>query len=591
MTPFDRIQERRAALKLSQHALCLRAGLNKDTLAVAKKRGGNMDLPTLSAFAAALDTTVAALLGETPGAAADPAIRRLPLMRLMKSPLNPRKTFDAAKLAELADSIAEKGLLQNLVVRERGETSFTIVAGERRLRALDELYRQNRLPADLRDGGIPCRVIEADDAEHLALALLENLQREDVNPLEEAEGFAKLQALDPAKWKPSVIAGKIGVSARHVQGRLALVGKLCDEAKDLLAGGGINATQARVLTVAPLDQQRRLLANGLPSYCRTADELRDHLTRAWIPVGRAAFKLEDYPHPEEIGTDPDTGKRYFTNPDAFKAEQRKAAEAKVEALKAEGWAWVEMTSYFFEGDYEKCPDKARAGAVVMYRDWEGTVAVHTGLRRRGEGGADEAAGPSPWQIEREAVAARRQIAETLRAAVAAKLAVDADMAMRVLLVDRLTDRDLLDPWNDNLPVDAEGPLAPLARLLDPADEDDVADVDAALAHLILRSRELRPSAALRAVVAARLDGIAGDGRPEPELLALARYYAIPVPPELAGDQADVEDARRGPAGAAPADDAAAGADEDDDDPLAIPAFLRRQDPPSVADGLEEEAAP
>ncbi len=118
----------------------------------------------------------------TPGA---DAIQRVGLNRVQPCPLQPRKDFTEASLKELADSIREQGIVQPLVVRAKGDL-FELIAGERRWRAAQLCGLKE----------VPIIVREADDAAVLELALIENLQRENLNPLEEANGYQQLIGLD-----------------------------------------------------------------------------------------------------------------------------------------------------------------------------------------------------------------------------------------------------------------------------------------------------------------------------------------------------------------------------------------------------------
>jgi hypothetical protein len=116
--------------------------------------------------------------------------RNLPLESLTESPLNPRLTFDDAALQELAESIRTQGVLSPLLVRPKGPQTYEIVTGARR-------YRAAQLAAI---GYVPVRIAELSDAQALEMSIVENLQRRDVHPLEEAQGFAALLRLEePAR--------------------------------------------------------------------------------------------------------------------------------------------------------------------------------------------------------------------------------------------------------------------------------------------------------------------------------------------------------------------------------------------------------
>src|SRR3954447_6735115 len=108
--------------------------------------------------------------------------RKVPIEFVRANPRNPRKLFSEAELAELADSIRERGIIQPIVVRARGVDSYEIIAGERRWRAAQR--------AGLHE--LPIVVLDVSDVEALELAIIENVQRSDLNPLEEATGYQSL---------------------------------------------------------------------------------------------------------------------------------------------------------------------------------------------------------------------------------------------------------------------------------------------------------------------------------------------------------------------------------------------------------------
>ena len=138
--------------------------------------------------------------------------RDLPLDWLVVSPTNPRKTFDEDAMQELAASIRENGVLQPLLVRPRAERSFEIVFGERRYRGAAMAEKET----------VPVCIREMTDAQVLEAQLVENLQRQDVHPLHEAQGFAALLRLEEPKYSIELIAAKCGKSAGYVASRLRL---------------------------------------------------------------------------------------------------------------------------------------------------------------------------------------------------------------------------------------------------------------------------------------------------------------------------------------------------------------------------------
>jgi ParB/RepB/Spo0J family partition protein len=175
-------------------------------------------------------------------------LRRVPLSAIEPSDRNPRKAFDAEGIAELAESIAADGLRQPLELRRSpgDPRRFEIVAGERRFRALSKLVAEGRLAAD---HGVPAQVAgELDEATMLLRAVVENLQREDLHPLEEAEAFARLR--DEHGLSTVEIARRVGKTQRWVQLRIALT-ELPAETRTAFADGRIGLAEARQAARAP----------------------------------------------------------------------------------------------------------------------------------------------------------------------------------------------------------------------------------------------------------------------------------------------------------------------------------------------------
>lgn len=169
---------------------------------------------------------------------------RLPHNKLIPDPHQPRRTFDEDSLDELAKSIAQRGLLQNLVVKPANDHGFyQITAGERRWRAIGRLIEEGLWHDD-----IPCRIYDGDEIAQRAASIVENLQRVDVPPLEEAQALADLQDLDPDQFTPTVLAEMIGKTNRFVQQRLALTRKLHPAAQRFLRLELITIEGARHLT-------------------------------------------------------------------------------------------------------------------------------------------------------------------------------------------------------------------------------------------------------------------------------------------------------------------------------------------------------
>jgi ParB family chromosome partitioning protein len=164
--------------------------------------------------------------------------RRVPIEFVRANPRNPRKLFSDAELGELADSIRERGIIQPIIVRSRGADSFEIIAGERRWRAAQR--------AGLHE--LPIVVLDVSDAEALELAIIENVQRSDLNPLEEATGYQSLAS--EYSHSQDDIAKIVGKSRSHIANTLRLL-HLPEKVKAYINSGKLTAGHARMLVGQP----------------------------------------------------------------------------------------------------------------------------------------------------------------------------------------------------------------------------------------------------------------------------------------------------------------------------------------------------
>ena len=162
----------------------------------------------------------------------------LPLQKVEPNPDQPRRRFDEAALQELADSVRQHGIIQPLTVRKLPSGFYQIIAGERRWRAA-------RM-AGLRE--VPVTVIEADDKKAMELALIENLQRADLDPIEEAQGYQQL--MQEYGMTHSAVADRVGRSRPAVANALRLLA-LSAPVLDMVAGGAISAGHARAILTLP----------------------------------------------------------------------------------------------------------------------------------------------------------------------------------------------------------------------------------------------------------------------------------------------------------------------------------------------------
>ena len=178
--------------------------------------------------------------------AGDPAkgVQTVPIEFLRPSPLQPRRYFDREELDALASSIAAKGVLQPLVVRQTGDSSgqYEIIAGERRWRASQQ--------AGVHE--LPIVVRQLNDAEVIEIALIENLQRQDLSAIEEAEGFRRL--IDEYQHTQEQVSEIVGKSRSHVANTLRLL-KLPETVREMVLDGRLSAGHARALLTSDDPEQ------------------------------------------------------------------------------------------------------------------------------------------------------------------------------------------------------------------------------------------------------------------------------------------------------------------------------------------------
>jgi ParB family chromosome partitioning protein len=174
-------------------------------------------------------------------------LKEVPVEKISRSRYQPRRDFDEEALAELAASIKAQGLMQPVVVRPRPGGTFELIAGERRWRAA-QLAGMTHVPVVVKD---------ASDEQASAMALIENIQREDLNPLEEAMALDRLR--EEFELTQQQIADTVGKSRVAVANLLRLL-NLSPRVRDMLANGDLEMGHARaMLSLAPIDQERAAL--------------------------------------------------------------------------------------------------------------------------------------------------------------------------------------------------------------------------------------------------------------------------------------------------------------------------------------------
>lgn len=311
-------------------------------------------------------------------------IEQLQHSQIHASPLNPRKRFDADQLDDLAESILQEGLLQNLVVRPNGD-GFEIAAGERRWRAIGQLIAAGQVEPDF---PIPAAVRDLTDLQLLQLATTENMNRADMTPLEEARAFQHMLELGA---DVESIAAETGFTRRTVQQRLALVERLTGAAQEALAAGQINLGQAQALSAtSPVFQDS--VVNDLGEGHRLswdAAQIRRHFRLDVPTVSVAKFPLSEYTGTftkPNIFSDDEEDR--FDDVEQFKELQAKAVERLAEEARR-SWAWVEVRDYpnLYEFDDVDAADDynpAELGVVIEFNPrWgNGSVKIHERLRKR-----------------------------------------------------------------------------------------------------------------------------------------------------------------------------------------------------------------
>ncbi len=277
-----------------------------------------------------LGTGLNALFGEA-GREDGEEIKVVPISRVEPREAQPRTNFDEESLQELAESISEYGLIQPITARKLDNGYYQIIAGERRWRAA-------RI-AGLRE--VPLRVIEADDRLATELALVENLQREDLNPVEEALGYRTL--LDVYGLTQEEAAKRVGKSRPAVANALRLL-TLAPEVQQFLEQGLLSAGHARALVgikpeEAQIDAARTVIANGMS--VRRTEQL--------------AAKLMREPKPEK----PEDGEIHVDYAAEISRKLEKALGRKVE-LKERGKKGKITLEYYSADDREKLIEQLSA---------------------------------------------------------------------------------------------------------------------------------------------------------------------------------------------------------------------------------------
>ena len=288
---------------------------------------------------AALGKGLNALFTETAAESGSEPEASLPIASIVTNPDQPRKSFDETQLSELSDSIKHNGVLQPILVRKKGE-KYEIVAGERR-------YQASKL-AGLKE--IPAIVREIDDAEVFQLALIENLQRSDLTPIEEARGSRQL--LDTKGLTQEGLAKILSKSRSAIANTLRLI-DLPQEVQDMMEEGQITAGHARAILAVPSEEGRIKLAQKV-----VAENLTVRQTENLAPlfsVTRDEIKPKN-PAPQ-----------YFKR---AARTLRQALDTTVKVKQVRGKNKIEI-EFKDEDDLARIIDQLSSGSQSQESSWEG----------------------------------------------------------------------------------------------------------------------------------------------------------------------------------------------------------------------------
>jgi ParB family chromosome partitioning protein len=238
-------------------------------------------MPAKRGLGRGLDALIKDGTAPEPAEGGEAGVQRVAVGRIRRSALQPRRIFGEQALAELTDSVRELGVLQPLLVRASGD-GYELIAGERRLRAA--------VAAGLAD--VPVIVMSAGDAEALEMALVENLQRDDLNALEEAEGYQVLA--ERFAMTQEQVALRVGKPRATVANSLRLLG-LPGEVKQMLAESVLSAGHAKALLGLEIEQEQVLLARRAAAEGLSVRTLEKIVERARRKPRRPRTSRDDIP--------------------------------------------------------------------------------------------------------------------------------------------------------------------------------------------------------------------------------------------------------------------------------------------------------
>lgn len=301
-------------------------------------------------------------------------LKNVALSALYPSKDNPRRHFDKDAIIGLAESIKTDGVLQNLVVEKNGDGTFRVVSGSRRFLALKLLKRRGVIDGDYK---VPVEIRSLEDGDALRIATIENVQRADLDPIDEAEAFARMlqngASLDD-------VAAKTGLSEQTIRRRVAL-SDLCEEVKKAIQKGEMPLGVAEAMTLGTHEQQRSLLSDLREGAELDREVIREMLCAQKPSIATAIFPLEKYSGTLTRDLFAQEETTYFDDIDQFFALQKEAFEALAEKHRAKA-AWVDVFNSHTPPWWQyREAKKGKRGGVVLNLHPTGRVEIKKGLAR------------------------------------------------------------------------------------------------------------------------------------------------------------------------------------------------------------------
>ncbi|TSE07426.1 ParB/RepB/Spo0J family partition protein [Aquimarina algiphila] len=301
-------------------------------------------------------------------------VKTIPLSEIVSNHNNPRTTFNEESIEQLAQSIKQDGVLQNLIVKPV-EGGYEVVVGGRRLRSLRLLLEQGEINSNF---SVPVRIQDNQpDNDNLRIAVVENVQREQMHPLDEAEAFLKLtqEGVDLKE-----VAAQSGVSIYFMKRRL-LLGNLIDDSKTAYREEKISLSAAEALAMGNAEDQKLLLERLNDGYVLNPHKIRNMLLCDKPSVSIALFDKEKYTGSITADLFEAEDNTYFDDVGQFNELQDEAVEKLMQDLENDpdvDWVGIERDDHFEHWRYDEAEEGENGGVMIHYR-LDGNVEIYRGL--------------------------------------------------------------------------------------------------------------------------------------------------------------------------------------------------------------------